>query len=37
MKTGKTVKLLLAASLAFGAMALSPAQARAADPVVTVN
>jgi hypothetical protein len=36
MKAGKTLKLLLAASLAFGAMALSPAQARAADPVVTV-
>jgi hypothetical protein len=36
MKAGKTMKLLLAASLAFGAMALSPAQVRAADPVVTV-
>jgi hypothetical protein len=36
MKAGNTLRLLLAASLAFGAMALSPAQARAADPVVTV-
>jgi len=36
MKAGKTVKLLLAASLAIGAMAFAPAQARAADPVVTV-
>lgn len=36
MKAGNFLKLLLAASLAFGAMALSPAQARAADPVVTV-
>jgi hypothetical protein len=36
MKAGKTVKLLLAASLAVGAMAFAPAQARAADPVVTV-
>lgn len=35
MKAGNTLRLLLAASLAFGAMALSPAQARAADPVVT--
>ena len=36
MKAGKTVKLLLAASLAAGAMAFAPAQVRAADPVVTV-
>jgi len=36
MKAGKTVKLLLAASLAVGAMAFAPAQVRAADPVVTV-
>jgi hypothetical protein len=36
MKAGKTLKLLLAASLAVGAMAFAPAQARAADPVVTV-
>ena len=36
MKAGNTLRLLLAASLAFGAMALSPAQVRAADPVVTV-
>ena len=36
MKAGKTVKLLLAASLTVGAMAFAPAQARAADPVVTV-
>jgi hypothetical protein len=35
MKAGKTVKLLLAASLAAGAMAIAPAQVRAADPVVT--
>jgi len=35
MKAGKTVKLLLAASLAVGAMAFAPAHARAADPVVT--
>jgi hypothetical protein len=36
MKAGKTMKLLLAASLAVSAMAFAPAQARAADPVVTV-
>ena len=36
MKAGKTLKLLLAASLAVGAMAFAPAQVRAADPVVTV-
>jgi len=36
MKAGKTLKLLLAASLAVGAMAIAPAQVRAADPVVTV-
>ena len=36
MKAGKTVKLLLAASLAAGTMAFAPAQVRAADPVVTV-
>ena len=30
------MKLLLAASLAAGAMAFAPAQVRAADPVVTV-
>jgi hypothetical protein len=36
MKAGKTVKLLLAASLAVGAMAFAPAQVRAADPIVTV-
>ena len=36
MKAGNTVKLLLAASLAAGAMAFAPAQVRAADPVVTV-
>ena len=36
MKAGKTLKLLLAASLAAGAMAFAPAQVRAADPVVTV-
>ena len=36
MKAEKTVKLLLAASLAAGAMAFAPAQARAADPIVTV-
>ena len=36
MKAGKTVKLLLAASLAASAMAFAPAQVRAADPVVTV-
>jgi hypothetical protein len=36
MKAGKTLKLLLAAALAVGAMAFAPAQARAADPVVTV-
>jgi hypothetical protein len=36
MKAGKTVKLLLAASLAVGAMAFAPAHARAADPIVTV-
>ena len=36
MKAGKTLKLLLAASLAVGAMAFAPAQARAADPIVTV-
>ena len=36
MKAVKTMKLLLAASLAVGAMAFAPAQARAADPVVTV-
>jgi hypothetical protein len=36
MKAGNFLKLLLAASLAFGVIALSPAQARAADPVVTV-
>jgi hypothetical protein len=36
VKAGKTVKLLLAASLAVGAMAFAPAQVRAADPVVTV-
>jgi hypothetical protein len=35
MKAGKTLKLLLAASLAAGAMAFAPAQVRAADPVVT--
>jgi hypothetical protein len=35
MKAGKTVKLLLAASLAAGAMAFAPAQVRAADPIVT--
>ena len=35
MKAGKTMKLLLAASLAAGAMAIAPAQVRAADPVVT--
>jgi len=35
MKAGKTLKLLLAASLAVGAMAFAPAQVRAADPVVT--
>ena len=35
MKAGKTVKLLLTASLAIGAMAFAPAQVRAADPVVT--
>ena len=36
MKAGKTLKLLLAASLAVGAMAFAPAQVRAADPIVTV-
>ena len=36
MKAGKTLKLLLAASLAAGAMAFAPAQVRAPDPVVTV-
>jgi hypothetical protein len=36
MKAGNTLKLLLAASLAVGAMAFAPAQVRAADPVVTV-
>jgi hypothetical protein len=36
MKAGNFLKLLLAASLAVGAMAFAPAQARAADPVVTV-
>ena len=36
MKAGKTLKLLLATSLAVGAMAFAPAQVRAADPVVTV-
>ena len=36
MKAGKTLKLLLAASLAVGAMAFAPTQVRAADPVVTV-
>ena len=36
MKAGKTMKLLLAVALAVGAMAFAPAQARAADPVVTV-
>ena len=36
MKAGKTLKLLLTASLAVSAMAFAPAQARAADPVVTV-
>ena len=35
MKAGKTLKLLLAASLAVGAMAFAPVQVRAADPVVT--
>jgi len=35
MKAGKTLKLLLAASLAVGAMAFAPAQVRAADPIVT--
>ena len=35
MKAGKTLKLLLVASLAVGAMAFAPAQARAADPLVT--
>ena len=35
MKALKTLKLLLTASLAVGAMAFAPAQARAADPVVT--
>ena len=36
MKAGKTLKLLLAASLAVGAMAIAPTQVRAADPIVTV-
>ena len=36
MKAGKTLKLLLAASFAVGAMAFAPAQVRAADPIVTV-
>ncbi len=36
MKAGNFLKLLLAASLAVGAMAFAPAQVRAADPVVTV-
>jgi len=35
MKALKILKLLLAASLAVGAMAFAPAQVRAADPVVT--
>jgi hypothetical protein len=35
MKAGKTLKLLLAASLAVGAMAFAPAQVRAADPIIT--
>ena len=35
MKAGNFLKLLLAASLAVGAMAFAPAQVRAADPVVT--
>ena len=36
MKALKTLKLLLAASLAVGALAFAPVQVRAADPVVTV-
>ncbi|MEI6156447.1 MAG: hypothetical protein WCP88_04530 [bacterium] len=35
MKALKILKLLLAASLAVGAMAFAPAQVRAADPIVT--
>ncbi len=36
MKAGNTLKLLLAATLAVGAMAFAPVQVRAADPIVTV-
>lgn len=36
MKAAKTLRLLLAASLAVGALAFAPAQVRAADPIITV-
>jgi hypothetical protein len=36
MKAGKTLKLLLTASLAVSAMVFAPTQVRAADPIVTV-